>query len=874
MTAPQAPSARRVVLLGAALVAALLAVCFAPAFDPSRRLAFRDISQFYLPLYEYLRERVWEDGLPLWNPLWNTGTPIVGDATSALFYPPRLLFLLPVSTATLLLTYVLLHLALAALGAGYAARKSGVGPAAQVLAAVLYAGAGPILFQYSNPVFLVGAAWLPWCLVGLRECARAPTGRRIAAAAAALALAILGGDPEVAVNATLVVGLEWACCRALGVWRAWRKTPSESPSPAPRLAPLVLAVALAGLAALVQIWPTANLSALSERSRAAPPGVARLLQRTGGESAPWWQPPEPGTHAERIYLYSTPPYSIAEMLVPNVLGCDRPKMQRLSRLVSEAEQAWTLSSYVGLVAALAAVVAWLRWRPGFWGGLAVFALLTSFGGQGLGALWNLVGSSEHPLDPALGGPYWWLVTLVPGYASFRYPGKWSVLVALALAVHAAVWLDDEHKGASGRELVRFKRLAVAAGALGLVCAGLAHGATLAQWQPEILEETRETGLGNAALWGAFDLPGALAHTALASWHLVMLALVLVVWIHRRLRSGAAGHGRFVLGLALLSAVDLAFACWQGTWIVTVPRAVDAPWATKGRAELVPAQHVLQLDDWQWFDPKEVVADGAVRLTEVELGERRALSGAHNLAAGVPLINGNPSINAAVNSELWERVFPAVFEYPAEEQGRYTQAILRWLSVDRVWMRTGRETLTIEGKSHVAQSYTTTELGAGPRTVRANTHWRSSPSGDAVAMLHEAVQNVIQTGGFDFERVLVGDQPVPEPTQATPLDVPVRITAQGSQHLTAELTAPARTLVTFAVFQDGHWRAELESLDDPAAPSRTVRPWIANAIGQGVIVEPGKWRITLRYAPRWLPIGGLVSLLAWLGLGVIAFRRGT
>jgi len=53
----------------------------------------------------------------------------------------------------------------------------------------------------------VGAAWLPWCLVGLRECARAPTGRRIAAAAAALALAILGGDPEVAVNATLVVGL-------------------------------------------------------------------------------------------------------------------------------------------------------------------------------------------------------------------------------------------------------------------------------------------------------------------------------------------------------------------------------------------------------------------------------------------------------------------------------------------------------------------------------------------------------------------------------------------------------------------------------------------------------------------------------------------
>jgi hypothetical protein len=111
-----------------------------------------------------------------------------------------------------------------------------------------------------------------------------------------------------------------------------------------------------------------------------------------------------------------------------------------------------------------------------------------------------------------------------------------------------------------------------------------------------------------------------------------------------------------------------------------------------------------------------------------------------------------------------------------------------------------------------------------------------------------------------------------PAGGPPEDVPVRIAAQGAEWLTAELATRQRTLVFFQVFQDGNWRAEIESVRDPAVPRTRVEPWVANAVGQAVVVEPGEWRITLRYRPAWLPIGGALSLAGWAAVGVMLLPR--
>ncbi|MEM9586618.1 MAG: hypothetical protein AAGA03_05005, partial [Planctomycetota bacterium] len=42
------------------------------------RLAFRDVSHFYHPLYDYLRQRTASEWLPAWNSLDQTGIPLWG----------------------------------------------------------------------------------------------------------------------------------------------------------------------------------------------------------------------------------------------------------------------------------------------------------------------------------------------------------------------------------------------------------------------------------------------------------------------------------------------------------------------------------------------------------------------------------------------------------------------------------------------------------------------------------------------------------------------------------------------------------------------------------------------------------------------------
>jgi hypothetical protein len=73
-----------------------------------------------------------------------------------------------------------------------------VSPSGATLAALGYAFGGPVLLQYCNVIFLVGAAWMPLAFFAADRWLRLGDRRAWAWMAAVLSMQILGGDPQAA----------------------------------------------------------------------------------------------------------------------------------------------------------------------------------------------------------------------------------------------------------------------------------------------------------------------------------------------------------------------------------------------------------------------------------------------------------------------------------------------------------------------------------------------------------------------------------------------------------------------------------------------------------------------------------------------------
>jgi hypothetical protein len=212
-------------LLGLGCFLGPLLVVFRSVLFEDGQFAFRDASCFYYPLYLRVQQE-WDAGRwPLWDPWQSGGIPLLGNPMSAVLYPGKILYAaLPYPWAARL--YVIVHTILAFLGVLALGRSLGVSWVGSNLAGLSYAFGGPILFQYSNVIFLVGAAWVPWGLRAIDRLLR--QGRRWGAVelVVILTLQVLGGDPEAA-YLTAVCGAGYAAALAIPFrtvpagWRSW-----------------------------------------------------------------------------------------------------------------------------------------------------------------------------------------------------------------------------------------------------------------------------------------------------------------------------------------------------------------------------------------------------------------------------------------------------------------------------------------------------------------------------------------------------------------------------------------------------------------------------------------------------------------------------
>ena len=105
------------------LLCAVLVALFVPAVA-GYSLAFRDTAHFYSPSFAWQTAQ-WQGGsIPTWNDQEGLGTDVVGDGSSSLFYPGKLLLvLLPLPWTVRLNLYILAHLLLAAAGTFTLARS-------------------------------------------------------------------------------------------------------------------------------------------------------------------------------------------------------------------------------------------------------------------------------------------------------------------------------------------------------------------------------------------------------------------------------------------------------------------------------------------------------------------------------------------------------------------------------------------------------------------------------------------------------------------------------------------------------------------------------------------------------------------------------
>ncbi len=114
-----------------------------------------------------------------------------------MLYPGKLIYaVLPYPWAARI--YIVVHSALAFVAMLVLMRSWGTSWVGSGLSALAYAFGAPILFQYCNIIYLVGAAWLPLGVHAVDRWLRLGRYWGVLELAIVLSMQVLGGDPQVA----------------------------------------------------------------------------------------------------------------------------------------------------------------------------------------------------------------------------------------------------------------------------------------------------------------------------------------------------------------------------------------------------------------------------------------------------------------------------------------------------------------------------------------------------------------------------------------------------------------------------------------------------------------------------------------------------
>ncbi|MBL8890970.1 MAG: hypothetical protein JNL67_13395 [Planctomycetaceae bacterium] len=489
--------------------ALILCLLFAPVLSGRNILAFRDAAYWHSNTLQWTATQ-WQAGkVPLWNDLHGLGVNWVGQGTTAVFYPGTWLLAIPVGEfGQRYAAIIVLHLLLAGWGVFGLARVWNLSPLAAWFGALTFTLSGPVLALHGNWPFLIGATWLPWSLAGLWQAIVQRRRAGVWNAGLALALMVLGGEPQAVVlwmlaamsllgiqalnaptpqHAGLATAAKWSC-----LWTSSRT---------------VLAIAvLATAASCVQWWPLWETSQASTRAiRDNPTNVYQALELWNSRAPDWAARTQQGllgqpkrdSPADHALQFSQPPWHWGTLFAGNVMGTWRWVHARWDRHLAANDRVWNPTLYAGATtgalvcsrfgALLLLLIRRVRlgnrgrrlyrrrigasdpqaaWDSNdsirrhtlveiwLWLILVLFGL-GSCGWYGPVWLWTEIQAAlgfavETPsVGPHVGSVYWWLTLWCPGFDQFRYPAKLWIYAALAWSLLASFeferWFVSPHK---------------------------------------------------------------------------------------------------------------------------------------------------------------------------------------------------------------------------------------------------------------------------------------------------------------------------------------------------------------------------------------------------------------------------------------------
>ena len=398
LEAPSSPSAlpsaavvgRRADAVALASLALIATLLFADVLIGINNFYMRDLTRYYYPTKQILREIVYGGEFPYWNRYFSAGQPIAANPEHEVFYPLTWLILLPSYDLGYRLL-ILVHIYIALFGMYALLRSMELRPFPAWFGAMSFGLGGLYLSDVNLLPILFCAAWIPWTSMYVRRFLLRPNLRDYALAALFLGLQFLVGEPTTIMQTGMLIGM-------YALYRGWYARPRVSKS-------LTRVVWIALLSA----------TALGVGAAQVLPAIDHV--RDSARSRPF--------DFDLVSAWSMPWSKFAELIYPNILGhisIKRVMWYWGGGLYPGMGSPFLFSIYVGLaVVALTVGGAFVRPR----GGRLVFLICF------VSAILALGGHT-----PVLR----WLYRA--GIATtIRYPEKFAMIGVFALIVFAAQMLD-------------------------------------------------------------------------------------------------------------------------------------------------------------------------------------------------------------------------------------------------------------------------------------------------------------------------------------------------------------------------------------------------------------------------------------------------
>ncbi len=476
-------------------------------------LYWTDLSWIHYPRRHFAAAEWLAGRIPLWDPYGDTGVPLLAESQVGVLYPFSLIFLSPLPHSLELSLFILLHFSLAATFTLIWGRAIGFSLSGATLAGLSYGFGGVLMSQLCNLNIMTGAVWLPLMLYATHRLMHRTTLLTALLAGVPLALQILTAQPQIVFYSLVVWSAYWVYLLLSpsddGKYR-FSVSISKTKTVAVKIS-LLLLMLLSGLLLAAPQWlPTLEQQQLSIRD------------------------------SERSFGFLTntswPPSMAVNLLLPSAFG------NNVSGFVGDPFQ--EVFIYIGLLPLICVPFSWRqRHHPQlpFFGLLLIGGLLLAFG-------------KYTPL-------YEWVIQHLPGFALFRIPARWLMVVNLALAMLAGLGLQTLLTDGLARRVWLMLTAAYLTLLLFLLTAWLFRHDALALVADLPEAQARQV----SAFFGAgFDLPPPPDSQTWRRWFATPIILwlmnltlaygVLTLYHTRRLTAPT-----FAVAVILITGVDLALA---------------------------------------------------------------------------------------------------------------------------------------------------------------------------------------------------------------------------------------------------------------------------------------------------------------------------